>query len=478
LGQTLSQLEADGELHYACEKLLNQIKSFIEAAGLTQNQIDALISFAHNFGAEALLGSRLLEKIGQRDLQGAAEEFLLWNKPQVDGDVAALADMTARRQAERALFLSNAPAGKTVALTISNQERVVRGVGYWYASRMANVVAAYDSVEALVEIVEMQSATPSVLRGLLKTYPNLREFKFAAADGKIPEGARALFSGSPPPSPALEMPKLNRRLLVKGLRDSVGDSNISQMQSRLRDLGYFKGDATGYFGSLTDQAMMAFQADHFGPAAADGLVGPLTWAKLFGEAPPPRPLPAPTPTPSGGQAPGGAPVPGADHAPGAGTYLYLTRSGNRDPYGAEALNLTYVRNGQIVDNLFVCSGIPRKQIFRKGVDSPEASLEPLPEGEWSISDIGWCDGRDNYSGRIFNDGIGPAKIELGFQGPGRTSRSSIEMHIDWNRARSPGTAGCVGILNVADFKRLVSWLRDTDPRTLLVDWGLGTCPSP
>jgi lysozyme len=95
-----------------------------------------------------------------------------------------------------------------------------------------------------------------------------------------------------------------------------------------------------------------------------------------------------------------------------------------------------------------------------------------------MSDIHWADGADNYSGKIWSDGLGPAKIEVGFDGPGATARAEIEIHIDWNRMTSPGTAGCVGLLNVADYKTLVSWMRDTNPKSLFVDWGLGTRPAP
>ena len=108
------------------------------------------------------------------------------------------------------------------------------------------------------------------------------------------------------------------------------------------------------------------------------------------------------------------------------------------------------------------------------------SFEPLPEGKWSLHDIEWRDGRDNYGGKVWNSGLGPAKIRLDYKEPGMTQRSAIEIHIDWNRRheRGAGTAGCIGIHNVADFKILVGWLRETNPRDLFVDWGLGTCPQP
>jgi lysozyme len=44
--------------------------------------------------------------------------------------------------------------------------------------------------------------------------------------------------------------------------------------------------------------------------------------------------------------------------------------------------------------------------------------------------------------------------------------------MDYNRATSPGTAGCIGILDKRDMQKLVDLLRQYDPKILKVDWGL------
>ena len=104
---------------------------------------------------------------------------------------------------------------------------------------------------------------------------------------------------------------------------------------------------------------------------------------------------------------------------------------------------------------------------------------PLPEGLWYIHDLKWCGGKDNYNGPIFAPGEGPVKADLEYKGPGSTDRSEILFHIDWNRLHgAPGSLGCACPYDIAGMKTLVSWLRDTDPRDLYVDWGLGTCPKP
>jgi hypothetical protein len=55
------------------------------------------------------------------------------------------------------------------------------------------------------------------------------------------------------------------------------------VQLRLRDLGYsVVGQPDGIFGARTDAAVRAFQRDH--ALKEDGIVGPLTWTKLFEES--------------------------------------------------------------------------------------------------------------------------------------------------------------------------------------------------
>ncbi len=76
---------------------------------ITQNQFDALISFAYNLGsdidkddiAEGLGDSTLLKKLNNRDYFGAAAEFHKWDK----AGGKPLAGLTRRRKAESELFL-------------------------------------------------------------------------------------------------------------------------------------------------------------------------------------------------------------------------------------------------------------------------------------------------------------------------------------------------------------------------------------
>ncbi len=65
-------------------------------------QLDALVSFSYNCGLGSLQSSTLRMKYNREDYDGAADEFLKWNK--AGGKV--LNGLVRRREAERALFLS------------------------------------------------------------------------------------------------------------------------------------------------------------------------------------------------------------------------------------------------------------------------------------------------------------------------------------------------------------------------------------
>lgn len=63
----------------------------------------------------------------------------------------------------------------------------------------------------------------------------------------------------------------------------LGDENeeVTKLQKRLKELGFFAGEATGFFGSVTQQAVLAFQADR--DLSQDGSVGALTLAALYAQ---------------------------------------------------------------------------------------------------------------------------------------------------------------------------------------------------
>jgi len=81
-----------------CERAIDESVN----VSLTQNQYDALASFCFNVGAFAFASSTLVKKLNDGDKQGAADQFLRWNKAKGK----ELPGLTRRREAERSLFLA------------------------------------------------------------------------------------------------------------------------------------------------------------------------------------------------------------------------------------------------------------------------------------------------------------------------------------------------------------------------------------
>lgn len=106
-GLVWTQAQADAAFLSDLAVFERDVTSLVKVP-LTQNQFDALVSFAYNVGsdidaddnAEGLGDSTLLKKLNAGDYAGAADEFLKWRKP------INLPGILRRRKAERALFLS------------------------------------------------------------------------------------------------------------------------------------------------------------------------------------------------------------------------------------------------------------------------------------------------------------------------------------------------------------------------------------
>lgn len=100
-GMEITESEADQRLivdlmvsEYAIERAVKPL--------LNDNQFSALASFVFNVGAGKFGQSTLLKKLNAGDVNGAADEFLKWNK----GGGKVLPGLVKRRAAERDLFLS------------------------------------------------------------------------------------------------------------------------------------------------------------------------------------------------------------------------------------------------------------------------------------------------------------------------------------------------------------------------------------
>ncbi len=455
---TISREQAEALLHYECSDISESLDLLLSVP-VNQNQFDALVSFCYNLGIGAFTNSTLRKKINDGDFDGAAKEFDKWVFGYVDGVKTQLLGLVNRRNDEQALFLKAGAEGKPLIIKKSIKESVT-----WleaYRDGEHNVIVAWNN-DAPVEILSLESRSKNDLNSLLQQYKNANDLVVAPAGKALPVGERISVAGKAKAissTRSASAPTLTRSLLLIGMSDddlaANGGQDIAHMQQRLNDLDYKNGKVDGIFGKNTDNAVRSFQTEYFGVSQADGKVGSKTWAKLWGDTLSPSPQPG----------------------PGKNPYLKLTKTNGQYSFGCKILRLEYFKDGKSQGHLDACSGLPTHQFFNTGSDSNAGSLEPLPEGKWSIGNIIFIDGKDVYDGDI-EPGVGPVKIPLEYERPNTTSRTEILFHVDVNRSSYPGTAGCVGLDNNNDMKTLVGWLRDTNPRGLYVDWGLGTCPNP
>ncbi len=88
---------------------------------------------------------------------------------------------------------------------------------------------------------------------------------------------------------------------TKQLQKGSSGEKVNQLQARLVELGYYKGEITGRYSNETKAAVTAFQKNN--GLSADGVTGEKTWNMMFNSqetldaAATPRPTPAPTPMP-------------------------------------------------------------------------------------------------------------------------------------------------------------------------------------
>lgn len=77
------------------------------------------------------------------------------------------------------------------------------------------------------------------------------------------------------------------------LEEGMENIAVSQLQSKLRSLGYLTANSTGYYGSSTANAVKNFQQQN--GLDADGKVGISTWDKVFSSSAKKAPEPSATP---------------------------------------------------------------------------------------------------------------------------------------------------------------------------------------
>jgi GH24 family phage-related lysozyme (muramidase) len=105
IGDRISTTQADAALDAHIREIHRELDEAVKV-DLSDRQLSALTSLAYNVGVESVKSSTLVEKINAQDYAGAADEFLRWDKANLQGALVQMPGLTRRRTAERQLFLS------------------------------------------------------------------------------------------------------------------------------------------------------------------------------------------------------------------------------------------------------------------------------------------------------------------------------------------------------------------------------------
>lgn len=103
-GLVITKENAEERLRKRLVEFEGYVDRYVKVA-LTQNQFDALVSLVYNIGPANFASSTLLKKLNDGDYQGAADQFLVWNKGRVDGKLVRIEGLANRRAKERKQFL-------------------------------------------------------------------------------------------------------------------------------------------------------------------------------------------------------------------------------------------------------------------------------------------------------------------------------------------------------------------------------------
>ena len=104
-------------------------------------------------------------------------------------------------------------------------------------------------------------------------------------------------------------------------------------------------------------------------------------------------------------------------------------------------------------------------------DSYPGSLQPIPQGLYTVGSLEWAGSRGDYSA-AFSSAIGPFWVAI--TATFGDDRGAFGFHMDHNYTSSPGSAGCVVFQSLSVARLFVELFNDprSRPRKLRVDWGI------
>jgi lysozyme len=200
-GAEVGEADADALLRYDLAEITRALHALIFTP-LTQNQLDALASFAFNIGLDNFRTSSVLRRINEGALLQAACVLEMWRKADFDGERIVIDALVRRRAAEKALFLTPAN-GFVPTPTPVVQPKLDFGVAA-AAPKAAptELAAALDGDKADAVRVEVPEAAPTTAET-----PTASQAAAAGVSARLEALINDLEKApqSPPPPPAIDI---------------------------------------------------------------------------------------------------------------------------------------------------------------------------------------------------------------------------------------------------------------------------------
>ena len=217
-----------------------------------------------------------------------AQAFLYAGKPKNSADKAT--KVTVVSPVSGATMKLNATGD-----AVGELQAQLKTMGYY----TGEITRVYDTAtkKAVIAFQKQNGLTADGIAGAA-TQKLLYSTSGLAAD----ETATPKPTATPTPQPTYTIP------ITSVKRDDEG-ADVKTVQTRLKELGYYKGRVDGKFGAQSVAALKAFQTDN--GLKADGVAGASTYAKLFAAdtlAKGATPTPVPEQTPAPGMEEAGIPV--------------------------------------------------------------------------------------------------------------------------------------------------------------------------
>ena len=106
-GDVVTQQKAEALIEWEVNMKSKTVNVATANVNLTQNQYNALVSFAYNAGSGALLSSTLLKQVKANPSDpGIKTSFLMWDKAHVNGALVEVPGLKNRRTSEANLYFS------------------------------------------------------------------------------------------------------------------------------------------------------------------------------------------------------------------------------------------------------------------------------------------------------------------------------------------------------------------------------------